>query len=771
MNKHNHFLLCLLTFFALHQLNAQEGVIYGIVLDAENNDPLIGASVLQAGSSNGTITDIDGYYEFSLPAGEHTIQFSYTGYESEEREIEIRDGQRLEVDWRLSEMATILQTATVTSGRYEKPLGEVTVSLEVLKPSLLENTNQSSIDGALEKLPGVNVVDGQPSIRGGSGYSYGAGSRVLLLIDDIPILQSDAGLPNWDDVPIENIEQIEVVKGAASALYGSAAMNGIINVRTGFARAEPETHLATFGRTYMAPSNPLTHWWKDEDATPYEFGASLRHARQIGNLDLVLSGYYYNQTSYERTNYDKYGRFTTSLRYRFTDRISFQVNANYNQGSGRTFFFWGGLDELQYRGANGTASITRPIRYNIDPSLTIYTANGDRHRLLGRFYGVNNRNNANRSNTSDLYYGEYQFQKRWEEANLVLTAGAVGQTARTEAELYGDTIYRSRNFSGYLQVEKKFFDRLNISAGARWEHNTLISPSLVLGEIIPNGRTTESRPVFRFGANYQIGQQTFLRGSWGQGYRYPTIAEKFITTEFGGVLISPNPSLESETGWSTELGIKHGFQIGSFGAFVDFAGFWSEYQRMMEFGFEDLFRIGFQSLNVGDTRIRGLEFSFGGQGRLFGGTTNIISGITLLDPTFKEWDTNIPPIGEPRTQGQRNAELSTSTENILKYRNRTSAKLDIETTWGKFSLGLSGIYNSRVENIDAIFELFVVPELAEWRQDESGYLLAGARTAYRFTDGFKVSFLIDNLLNQAYATRPGLLAAPRSASLRLDLKF
>ncbi|MDV7393749.1 Plug domain-containing protein, partial [Arthrospira platensis SPKY1] len=128
----------------------------------------------------------------------------------------------------MTEEATILQTATVTSGKFEKSLGEVTVSLEVIKPQLIESVNTVSLDQVLEKVPGVNIIDGQANIRGGSGFSYGAGSRVLLLVDDIPMLQADAGFPNWNDLPVENIEQIEVVKGAASALYGSSALNGII---------------------------------------------------------------------------------------------------------------------------------------------------------------------------------------------------------------------------------------------------------------------------------------------------------------------------------------------------------------------------------------------------------------------------------------------------------------------------------------------------------------------------------------------------------------
>ena len=60
------------------------------------------------------------------------------------------------MDFALDPEATLLNTATVTSGKFEKPLSEVTVSLEILKPNLIENTSKASIDGALEKIPGVN---------------------------------------------------------------------------------------------------------------------------------------------------------------------------------------------------------------------------------------------------------------------------------------------------------------------------------------------------------------------------------------------------------------------------------------------------------------------------------------------------------------------------------------------------------------------------------------------------------------------------------------
>ncbi|MBK9015923.1 MAG: TonB-dependent receptor plug domain-containing protein [Saprospiraceae bacterium] len=169
----------------------------------------------------------------------------------------------------------------------------------------MENTNQTSLSGLLDKVPGVNLVGDQANIRGGSGYSYGAGSRVLLLVDDMPILQADAGYPQWEDVPLENIEQIEVVKGAASALYGSSALNGIVNVRTAYAKSKPETKISPFVTSYMAPRNEAAKWW---DTPRYSAGGSISHKQKFGKLDLVTGGYYIRQESINDSTWTRRGR-------------------------------------------------------------------------------------------------------------------------------------------------------------------------------------------------------------------------------------------------------------------------------------------------------------------------------------------------------------------------------------------------------------------------------------------------------------------------------
>ena len=770
---------CLFSFLSF----AQEAVLQGVLTDKSNAEPLIGATV-QIGET-GTTSDYDGSYILSAQAGEVTVKLTYVGYETMEQTITLVAGDN-KIDFTLMEAATILNTATVTSGKFEKPLGEVTVSLEVIKPTLLESNNATSVDDVLGKVSGVEILDGQANIRGGSGYSYGAGSRVLLLVDDIPILQPDAGFPNWDDVPVENIEQVEIVKGAASALYGSSAMNGIINIRTGYAKSDPETRFSAFYTGYDSFKDETKSWWLANDTldnpegdtlvAPYEYGFSGLHKQKFGKFDLVVGAYYLDRSGFRKDEYDQYGRFNINTRYRVTDRFSVGVNANMNRGKSQSFFYWAGNGALTTTASPGTFSTTERTRYNIDPYADYYMENGLRHRFRGRFYSIDNLSAQGQSNSSRLFYGEYQAQKNFEDINLVVTSGLVGQASSIDAELYADTIYTANNIAAYLQFDQKLFDRLNLSGGFRYERNVLVAPdeNIIEGDTIFGGREVEAKPVFRIGANYQVGQATYLRASWGQGYRFPTIAEKYIETN-AGFAIRSNPELKSETGYTAEIGIKQGFKISNWTGFVDVAGFISEYRDMMEF---NLFinPIAFRSLNIGNTSIKGIDVSVGGQGKIGEAEVGLIGGYTYLSPKYLDYDA--AGIGAQLTEfdyetqpGLYNAATNSDSTNVLKYRTRHSFKMDAQAEIKGFTIGGAVVYNSYMESIDRLFET-IIPGLKDYRTENSaGTTVLDARLSYAFTDNIKLSVLARNILNTDYIRRPGYQEAPRSYTARVDFKF
>lgn len=743
----------LLFLYLGNLLFAQQATIRGVVTDAKNGEPLYPATIKV--NDFGTITDFDGRFELNVNPGIQELEISFIGYGTITKRVRTGLNEIIELNLTLEEAVNLLQTATVTSGKYEKPLAEATVSLEVIKSDLIQSTNARSLDQTLEKIPGVNLVGSQANIRGGSGFSYGAGSRVLLLVNDLPALQADAGTSNWSDLPVESIEQVEVIKGAASALYGSAAMNGLINVRTSYARAKPETSLAIFGGVYDAPKDEAKKWWDD---TRGELGVLFSHKQKFNNLDVVLGARYFNQKDVREHSDNEQGRISVGLRYRFSDRLSAGFNSTYNSQNNQSYFYWLNAAEGIYRADPTTLSAGTPKRFFIDPFITYFDKKGNQHKLNGRYFSIDNNSTTGTANFSDLYYGSYQFQRKFEPLDLVLTAGVVASRTDVMAPLYGDTAYVLTNNAAYLQLEKKFFDRLNLSAGVRYEFNKIEGPEEIGNLRIQDGQTSDARPIFRLGANYQVADKTFLRASWGQGFRFPTIAEKFITTDLGGTPISPNPELMSETGWSSELGVKQGFRVSNWNGFFDLAGFWMEYEDMIEFIFVG-FAEGFQATNIGNTVIRGLETSIQGQGTLFGVPTNIIAGYTFIDPRFKEF-----------TENDR---LRSSADfNVLKYRFKHTLKADVESKFNKFNVGIALFRNSHIEAIDAIFETVVVPGLDEYRAtNNNGFYLINARLGYQVNKKLKLGFLVNNLTNIEFTKRPGLLEPTRLWTFRADYRF
>ena len=738
------------------------------VLDKSTLLPLIGANIQT--SDHVFITDNAGNAVVSLSTFPENLKISYIGYQT--LIVTIQSVTDISDVYYIEETMTALDAVTVTGTRFETRISESTVSVDIIRPDLLRSTNAATSDIILNKVPGVQILDGQANIRGGSGYSYGAGSRVMVLMDDIPVLQADAGFPNWSDIPIENLSQIEILKGAASTLYGSAALNGIINFRSAYATADPETRVS-FGMThYLAPKDSNKQWWTDPERNEgvssfrYESNISFVHKQKREKLDAIVSGFYNQLRGFNQNTDNSRGRLNVNLRYRAKDRLTFGLNVLGNIGETSSFFLWRNPGSGALQPFSGTVSDRNFRRFYIDPSVTYFDSKGNRHKILSRINTIDNDNNTNQSNASVSNYTEYQFQRNLEKQQLVISAGGVGYWNTTNSEILGDTTFKARSYAAYLQADKKFGEKLSLSAGLRYEYVAQNSPENFMGTIIKDGIKTDDRLIARFGMNYKLASYTHIRASWGQGYRFPTLTERFVTTTFGNFSIFSNPDLEPETGWSSEIGVKQGFKIGSFKGFLDVSGFVSEYNDMIEFTFVfDFPRVGFQPQNVGNTRISGGEIGIFGELTIGSVPVNIFGGYTYIDPIYKDFDTN-PSI--------RNS--VSGDENVLKYRSRHQFKIDAEAKAGKFRVGLSVQKISHVINIDRAFES--VPPvnidifgIGDYRRlNNNGFTLVDVRLIYKLGKA-DIALLLNNVLNSEYSLRPALIEAPRNIGFRVDFNF
>ncbi|NNC86611.1 MAG: TonB-dependent receptor, partial [Bacteroidia bacterium] len=565
------FLLACQLFFAsiFHHGFAQTAVLTGQILDAKNSEAIPGVNVY-VNDSTGASTDLNGRYKLELIAGEHTLQISFIGYENIQEKLVLKDNEARILSFKLKQSQKLLNTVVISAGKYEQPIEEVTISMEVLDVSFIENTNTTNIETLVDKVPGVNVVDGQANIRGGSGYSYGAGSRVLVVIDDIPLLTSDAGDSKWKFLPVEIINKVEVLKGASSALFGTSALNGVVHFRTDYPGNTPQTKAIWFTSIYDTPKREQLKWWGTN--SPLQFGSSFSHSQKIDQVDLVAGAYYLNSSGYRLGEDEESYRFNFKTRYRSkkNDGLSYGINLNTMKRDQGVFFLWDNDSSGAYlplqdiETGEGVISNTELRRIYVDPYLNYVDKSNNTHRFRSRYFLSDNRNDTDQDSKASTTYLSYQYQKYLKDVRLTITTGTELTLGKVESELYGD--HDGENGAFYLQTDKKFGSRLNASFGFRYELNAV------------DDVEDESQPVLRTGLNYKVGEATFLRASFGQGYRFPSIAERTIRTQISSLYLYPNDTLVPESGWNVELGIKQGIKINNWLGYADVSLFYLEYK-------------------------------------------------------------------------------------------------------------------------------------------------------------------------------------------------
>lgn len=213
------------------------GRLKGVVRDSERNEGIIGATVMLSHTKIGARADEMGRFEIgSIPAGVYEVKISAVGYKPRLRQVEIKPGQTTTIEVQLVATGVTGEEIVVSATRYEQNLVELPVTTSVVSASQIAAQAIPSIDRVLETVPGIDVTRSgglgasNLQIRGSQGFTGGGlSTRVMMLYDGFPMNSADAGSVNWQAIVASNLARLEVVKGASSSLYGSAAMGGVIN--------------------------------------------------------------------------------------------------------------------------------------------------------------------------------------------------------------------------------------------------------------------------------------------------------------------------------------------------------------------------------------------------------------------------------------------------------------------------------------------------------------------------------------------------------------
>lgn len=812
MNK----LLLTFSFIVLVSVNcfSQNATVTGSVLDAESKEPLGGATI-KIDKSKGGLSDDGGKFKLSVPAGTHDLLFSFIGYKNDKQEITVKEGENISLEILLKPSAFQI-TQVVTVSQYKKNAAKETVSIEVISQNQIKNTNSNDLGEVVSKTPGVLVQDGQISIRGGSSYSYGVGTRTAVLSDGLSMMSADLGEGQNKMVPLSNVKQVEVIKGASSVVYGSSALNGVVNVVTEWPTDyDPKSSIEFNFGFYNPPPKNIKIWWAGSNLPCFEI-INFNYQQRIKQLQLVASANITHNDGYLEKSDETREQAAIKMRYLHPkiEGLNFGLDASVQNEMSNRFFISKDIDSNSL--FLGVGSGDQYWRTTADPFVSYTGKKG--HRLNSRFRYMNIYRPGGGivpNAISHQIIANNQYQYRWKNM-LVITAGFPFNVGISRSNLYPQV---RTNFAASVYGQIEFnYKILSLQGGLRYEISALDS-DVIIGfpykkeaDKVASGkkRLQIGIPIFRAGMNIQAAKATFFRFSWGQGYRIPSVAEKYISNEFvNGLRIIPNDTLKPETGWSLELGMKQGFKIGNWGAYFDAAFFWQEYHNFIEFQlgtwpnyygngtkiFPDSLEfpipgtgrlLGLKALNVENARIAGYEIGLSGNGKIGPVGVQILTGYTYTWPGQSVRDSagnaNYPLGAFFKDMFYYNFHKvgmgAPDTAKLLYYRIRHLFRADIELTYWKVYLGATLNYGSIPEKVPGLFKAAAnlifkdINAIDKYMMKHSaGDFFMDMRAGVKVNDHFSVGFILKNVTNRIYSLRPGKLEPLRNFTVQLRYKF
>ena len=582
-------------------VSAQEtAVVYGSVRDSSGQPLRATVRVINGGGAS--LADAHGHYQLRVPAGLVFVRVALLGFQSRDDTLALAAGDSLERDYRLGPAVVPLQPVIVTAAKRSQLISQALTSVALVTDTDVARRAITTVDEAVDKAPGVQFLNGQVNIRGSSGYVQGLGSRVLMLVDGVPANQGDRGGINWDLVPLEDVARVEVVKGAGSALYGSAALGGVVNVLT----REIPTGLHARGRLVGGLfADPPHDIWKFRDYRGAQEGLDVTatYGTDAARGSLTAGGWH--SDGYREQ--DRRNHWQTAGKAQWVPNPETRVTASGSWASDQyeTPLIWcvqGGCDD---RGqafqpfmidASGRGAFTRSDKGLLAASVErgSWQARGS----WGRTHFTDFQRTRDDWGVANRYGVEFRGEVH-PKGDRVLTLGAEGDFSDVSTNIFTGNpdpttnavrTHDQREFAAYVEGERPG-RRVRLTAGARIDHidvdggglATVLSPRL--GVVLPTARAG------------------VWRASAGRGFRAPSLAERFISTVVQGIPVVPNPYLDPETAWSFEVG--NGASLSS-AVRTDAALFWTEAYDLIEPTL-DSGRIQFR--NVTRARLAGLDLA------------------------------------------------------------------------------------------------------------------------------------------------------------------
>jgi iron complex outermembrane receptor protein len=635
---------------------------------------------------------------------------------------------------------TTLEEIVVTATKTEKKVEDAPGSITIVTGEDLKKQNIETVDDALDTLPGIFVkrnkglMDSTASVR---MRGFNNDQYTLVLLDGQPLNDAYTGGLEWGMLPVSNIERIEVIRGAASALYGGNAMGGVINIIT---KTPKKLELQASGgygteATIKYGLSAGSRFWDRLSVSVGFDGIQTNGYETYPVVSTISSGAgnvsggypmddkYGNPTRWVVGDKGKNGaedqRFNGKASFDFSDtgKVSFTGIWGHHEydygrpntdmgtlGDNSTYAIVGPGQRARFRpsdfisytgmGENETGIYTLSFEEVIGP-VKVHAQAGavladDRYTQpsgTGLYY-YDNSPGTMKVTKSEAWPVELRGDLPIGKSNI-LTMGASFRLDTSDTDDYNILFYRSYNGKGsstfysggksqtygvFAQDEWKMFDPLTLYLGLRYDWWKVYSgASGVPGSEIEYESNKESEFSPKVAVVWKALTNTTLRGSVGHAFRPPNLFELFRTWTSSGVTYESNPNLKPETVWTYEAGIDQYF-LDKWTR-ISLTGYLNMIDDLIYFKTQGSIR---ERTNAGQARTYGLELELSQK------VTNWLTlwgNFTYTDAKIRESPT------DPASEGERVTGIPEYTWN---------AGLDIQYKWlmGR----LAGRYFSKIYN-------------------------------------------------------------------------
>lgn len=760
------------------QVKSQEktdAMLFGDVKSATCKEHIPYATIIVKGTKLGTIADGTGHYKLPhLPLGKCIIVAQSIGYKSQEKEVYMEKGKAITLFFELEEDILNLEQVVVTGTRTQHYIKDVPVRTEVITSKAIENKNAGNLYEALDGTPGVRVESQCQYCNFTMVRMQGLGAEhTQVLINGQPMYSGLAGVYGLQQLSTVDIGRIEIVKGAGSALYGSSAVAGAINIIT----KEPA----------LNPSTTVDLQFGEYNTKKYTVSSSMRNEK--GNIGLNIYAQRFTEDAIDETG-EGFTKSEVNHKDGISDRVETKLtNAGFDLFLYHPFF---DNDKLIIRGksvfenrAGGTMTddyYTNPLT---DGTENITTDRYETELQYNKKIKSNSELNFSlayvkheRKATNDSFLSDYMSthqdsvpdlrtmrpyladENTWTSTlsyglqlgshNLLagiqcyfddLEESGMYVVVNEESNYYGQS-YRSvadksaREFGAFIQDEWAVTDKLMVVPGIRIDHhhseeeyNT--DQQVFESASFPKTDFDETSVNPRLALKYELSPKVALRATVGTGFRAPYGFSEDLH------LCSGSPRVWKSSDLNPEESVSYNFSADYYGKRIrvsanlfrtdlkDKIGFTDADDQVAALGYD------YQWRNIDDAFVQGIELSV---------MANLATHLDLgLDLTLNEGEYDNP----------REDWLDTPYEHDSKYISRfpkTTGNLKLEYTPETWSFTLNGNYQGKMY-IDYYNEE-IDPEVGDLSKikETGSFVLFNARVSKKLNQ-FKIYAGVNNIFD------------------------